>query len=97
MVRAILKKYESQDVQYHALRTRQAGQKRFVSVHILVPGDWSVMNGHRLCERIETDIDEQLPAAIVFTHLEALEDPASFEDTRLERKLPRSEKSPGSS
>ncbi len=55
------------------------------------------MNGHRLCERIETDIDEQLPAAIVFTHLEALEDPASFEDTRLERKLPRSEKSPGSS
>ena len=73
-------------VQYHALRSRQSGARRFVSMHILVPDGWTVRRGHRLLERIEADIRSALPGITVFTHLEPLGDPASWEDTKLDRE-----------
>jgi cation diffusion facilitator family transporter len=72
-------------VRYHALRTRQAGARRFISFHILVPGGWTVQRGHDLLERIEERIREAVPNSVVDTHLEPVEDPVSWEDTRLER------------
>jgi cation diffusion facilitator family transporter len=72
-------------VQYHALRTRQAGRWRFISVHILVPGDWSVQRGHDLLEEIEKRIRRIVPDSTVFTHLEPIEDPLSWQDTELKR------------
>ncbi len=81
-------------VQYHALRTRQAGARRFVSVHILVPGWWTVHEGHGLLERIEMDIRAALWNVTVFTHLEALDDPASWQDINLDRPDARPEKEP---
>jgi cation diffusion facilitator family transporter len=85
-VRRVLTAYASEGgVQYHALRTRQAAARSFVSVHILVPGGWSVQDGHRLLERIEADIREAIPNATVFTHLEPLEDAISWQDQGLER------------
>jgi cation diffusion facilitator family transporter len=95
---AILSRYQSQSgIETHALRTRQAGSRRFVSFHILVPGWWSVRQGHRLLEEIESEIRAALPGVTVFTHLEALDDPASYHDTTLDREHPeetRTEKSP---
>ncbi len=86
LVVAILTKYsEREGIQYHALRTREAAARRFVSVHILVPGAWTVAHGHTLLERIESDVREALPGTSVFTHLEPIEDPASFEDQNLDR------------
>jgi len=85
-IEAVLDRYSSQHVHYHALRTRRAGYRRFVSVHILVPGEWTVQHGHSLLETIESDIRAELPETIVLTHLEALEDPASWEDVGLDRK-----------
>jgi cation diffusion facilitator family transporter len=82
---AVLARYRSDEVQFHALRTRQAGARSFMSVHVLVPGGWTVQRGHRLLEQIERDIREAVPGLTVFTHLEPLEDPVSFEDTRLDR------------
>lgn len=70
----------SSAVRFHAVRTRQAGARRFVTMHVLVPGAWSVREGHELLERIEEEIRQALPGASVFTHLEAIEDPASFRD-----------------
>jgi cation diffusion facilitator family transporter len=70
-------------IQVHALRTHQAAARRFVSMHVLVPGDWSVRRGHGLLERIERDVRAALPNAIVQTHLEALETKASWEDEEL--------------
>lgn len=67
-------------VQYHAMRTRQAGSRRFVSLHVLVPGEWTVERGHRLLEQIEADIRKTLPNVTVSTHLESLEDGASWDD-----------------
>jgi cation diffusion facilitator family transporter len=75
-------------VQVHALRSRQAGARRFVSMHVLVPGDWSVQRGHELLERIEADIRRALPQTSVLTHLESLEDPASWDDIPLDRGVP---------
>jgi divalent metal cation (Fe/Co/Zn/Cd) transporter len=50
-----------------------------------VPGDWTVQRGHELLERIESDIRHALPDTVVFTHLESLDDPASWDDETLER------------
>lgn len=82
---AILDGHAIDGVQYHALRTRRSGAQRFVSVHIQVPGAWSVQRGHTLLEEIERDIRQELPRVHVFTHLEPVEDPVSWEDIRLDR------------
>jgi len=84
-IRSVLERYASEEVNYHALRTRQSGPRRFVSVHILVPGAWSVMDGHDLVERIEADLRATLPMLSVLTHLEPLEDPAAHDDLELDR------------
>jgi cation diffusion facilitator family transporter len=72
-------------VQVHALRSRLSGARRFVSMHVLVPGDWTVQRGHELLERIEADVRRALPTASVLTHLESLDDPASWDDMALDR------------
>jgi cation diffusion facilitator family transporter len=72
-------------VEYHALRTRQSGARRFVSLHVLVPGDWTVHAGHELLERIEAGIRGALPNTTVLTHLESLDDPRSWDDQALDR------------
>lgn len=83
------------DIEFHALRTRRAGRWRFVSFHVLVPGQWSVQKGHDLLEEIEERVRERLPGTTVFTHLEPLEDPASFTDTGLVRRPPDQEAGSG--
>jgi divalent metal cation (Fe/Co/Zn/Cd) transporter len=59
--------------------------KRFVSLHLLVPGDWTVKHGHDLAEQIEQQIRDTLSKSTVFTHLEPKEDIASYADQDLER------------
>jgi divalent metal cation (Fe/Co/Zn/Cd) transporter len=54
-------------------------------VHVLVPGQWTVQRGHHLLERIEADVRQALPGVTVFTHLESLDDPASWDDVALDR------------
>jgi cation diffusion facilitator family transporter len=84
-IRQVLDRYSQPPVQFHALRTRQAGVRRFVSMHVLVPGSWTVHQGHMLLEQIERDIRAALPPVTVFTHLESLDDPSSWQDTTLDR------------
>src|SRR5215216_423603 len=87
-VRGVLEPHRKAGVEFHALRTRQSGARRFVSLHVLVPGDWTVHEGHQLLERIEADIRGVVPNVTVFTHLESLDDPASWEDLALDREAP---------
>lgn len=85
-LREVLERYARDDgVEFHALRTRQSGARRFISVHVLVPGDWTVGRGHELLEHIEEDIRGVLPNASVLTHLEPLDDPRSWDDQSLDR------------
>ncbi|CAG0932383.1 Ferrous-iron efflux pump FieF [Thermoflexales bacterium] len=80
---SVLENYKPLGVEYHALRTRQAAARRFISFHILVPGSWTVQHGHEVLEQIEDEICRMLPGAIVTAHLEPLEDPVSFADQGL--------------
>lgn len=75
-IRVVLDSYQKEGAQYHSLLTRQAAASKFVTVHVLVPGDWTVQHGHHLLERIEQDIRTALPNSSVLTHLEALDDPS---------------------
>lgn len=84
-IREVLSKYAADGLQYHALRTRGAGVWRFMSVHLLVPGEWTVAHGHDLAEQIEREIRARVPRLTVLTHLEPIEDPVSWEDVGLER------------
>ena len=84
-IEMILDGYCKNGVNFHALRTRQAGSRDFVSMQIQVPGGWSVQQGHDLLEDIERDIRVALPFVTVFTHIEPLEDPRSWIDQGLER------------
>jgi cation diffusion facilitator family transporter len=77
---------QSLPIGYHALRTRQSGAQRFISVHVQVPGSWSVQQGHDLMEAIERDIRRAIPPASVITHIEPVEDPVSWKDVELERE-----------
>jgi cation diffusion facilitator family transporter len=79
-ITSVLDTLRQQGGDYHALRTRVAGAKSFVNVHILVPGNLSVQAGHDLCERLENEITAKLPHVEVLTHLEPLEDPKSWDD-----------------
>ena len=81
----ILEGYKEKGIQYHAMRSRQSGARKFASFHILVPDHWTVLEGHQLLEQIESDIRNALPGITVFTHLEPLNDPLSWEDTTLDR------------
>lgn len=84
-IRSVLGNYAAEGVQYHALRTRRAAALRFASVHLLMPGAWSIARGHDLAERIEGELRTTIPGLIIFTHLEPIEDPVSWEDVTLER------------
>lgn len=84
-IQNILRRYEQQEVCFHALRTRSAARRSFISFHALVPGTWTVQRGHDLLENVERDIRAAMPGATVFTHLEPLEDPTSWQDLTLDR------------
>jgi cation diffusion facilitator family transporter len=84
-IRAVLEPYKARGLDYHALRTRRAGRRRLVELHLLVPGAMSVREGHGLADEIEEAIRAALPGTAVLTHLEPIEDPASYGDQELFR------------
>ena len=85
-VEQLLSKYQPEGIEFHSLLTRQAGQRKFVSFHILVPGVWSVQQGHDLLEVVEEEVRNALKGPVtVFTHLEPIEDPVSHQDIGIDR------------
>lgn len=81
----VLKPYLTDGVQVHALRTRQAGVRRFVTFHVLVPDEWTVEHGHRLLEQMEASIRKDIPNVNIVTHMEPINDPSSWNDVALDR------------
>ena len=84
----VLATYRRDGTSFHAVRTRQAGQRSVVSLHVLVPGLWNVGRAHALVDGLERDIRSALPGAEVTTHIEPIEDPASLADAEFEREKP---------
>jgi cation diffusion facilitator family transporter len=87
-IQEVLIQHQQNGIQFHALRTRLAGARRFVTMHVLVPGNWTVQKGHDLCDQIELDIAHALPGTHTLTHLEPSEDPISWQDQDLDRLTP---------
>jgi cation diffusion facilitator family transporter len=90
-VKSILESYQPKGVEYHALRSRQAAARKFLVVHLLVPGDWTVRRGHQLAEEIETEVVKAIPQSNLVTHIEPIEDPISKQDIHIDRDAGLSE------
>ena len=82
-VKTILNEYSDKGVKYHALRSRQAAARKFMVVHLLVPGSWSVRRGHQLAEQIEEKVKAKIPNTNIVTHVEPADDPISMEDATI--------------
>ena len=80
----VLESFRARGIEFHALRTRQAGARAFVSLHVLVPDDWTVKRGHDLAHEVEHAIRTALPETSVLTHIEPLGDPVSYRDAELD-------------
>jgi len=86
-IKSILRKYCTHGVSFQGLRSRQSASRQFMSVHILVPGSWSVQKGHDLLEKIEKNICQSFSKMTILTHLEPAEDPKSADDISIDRKF----------
>ncbi|MFZ4510523.1 MAG: cation diffusion facilitator family transporter [Candidatus Nanopelagicales bacterium] len=80
VLRDFVGRYPAGELEFHGLQTRESGRDQFVSMHVLVPGSWTVTRAHDLVEDVEAAIKDVLPHAQVHTHLEPCEDPRSHED-----------------
>lgn len=88
-IERILDRYRAEEeVEFHALRTREAGRQRFVYVHLLVPDDWTVKRGHDLAERLKDDVATVLPGATTFVHVEPRYDALSYGHADLPEPVP---------
>ena len=78
IIHEIIGRYVTQQgIAYSSLKTRQAGSHKFISVHILVPANWTVQRGHDLLDLLEADIEKTLYGSHVLTHLEPIESPST--------------------
>jgi cation diffusion facilitator family transporter len=84
-VHSILGSYQSQGVGYHALRSRQAAARKFLVVHLLLPGEWTISAGHKLADQIENQVRDAIPNSNIVTHIEPANDPLSLQDASLDR------------
>src|SRR5207253_8085781 len=82
-VRAAIGRILPAGVTFHALRTRQAGARRFIDFHLLVPGAWSVKRAHDLTGHVEKAIEDALPGIEASVHIEPIEEPAAWKDSAL--------------
>ena len=86
-VKQYLDGLKTDTIEYHSLMTRQAGQRKFISLHLLIPGEWSVQQGHDFAEKIEETIEDMFSEPVtVSSHIEPIEDPASMRDIGIDRK-----------
>ena len=81
---AVLDRWRADDIDFHDVRTREAGHERFLQLHMLVPGEWSVQRGHDLVERVERELVASLEHLHVTIHLEPIGDPRAYESWRLD-------------
>lgn len=55
---------------YHKLRHRHSGRYHWVDFHLVVPGNWSIDQGHRVASRIEYEIEQALGDGNATAHVE---------------------------
>lgn len=89
-IKVYLDSLKEKNMEYHSLMTRQAGQRKFISFHLLVPGSWTVQQGHDNADMVEESIEDMFSEPVTVTsHLEPVEDPSSLNDIGIDRKKNR--------
>lgn len=82
----ILESLKEENLDYHSVMTRQAGQRKFIALHVLMPAQWTIQEGHNKVEKIEKSIRDLFDSPVtVFTHQEPIGDENSFSDIGLDR------------
>ena len=82
-LRSALTRYREQGIRFHSIRTRQAGATSFISLHVVVPGSWSVHRAHQLTTELEEDLKRRITRSVIYTHVESSDDPATWDDQEL--------------
>ena len=80
-----LEPYRREGIVFHDVRTRESGYARFVQMHMLVPGQWTVQRAHNLSEEVEEALTGALDHLRVTIHIEPVDDPRSYESWRLDQ------------
>lgn len=69
-IEELRKELDLMDVNYHNLRTRVAGNYRFIDIHIQIPKDESVGSAHNYCDMIENELSSVYENLSVTIHVE---------------------------
>jgi cation diffusion facilitator family transporter len=69
-IEELLREHYPQVEEFHRLRTRKSGNERQIDLHLVVPGDMTVAESHKLCDHLEGDLKRLLPGAVVLIHVE---------------------------
>ena len=70
VIRRIISSNAEGAIEAHDLRTRSAGRATFIEFHLVVPGTMAVAEAHRICDRLEEAIGNEVPGAEVLIHVE---------------------------
>ncbi|QHN26362.1 cation diffusion facilitator family transporter [Gordonia pseudamarae] len=84
---AVLDEFGTPEVTFHDVRTRESGHVRFMQMHMLVPGDWTVQRAHDLAEQVEARLEAVVDDLIPTIHVEPIGDPRAYEQWRLEENI----------
>jgi cation diffusion facilitator family transporter len=82
-VRAAVAGQLSPGMDFHALRTRRAGTRRFADFHLLVPGSMTVREAHHRTGMVEEAVRRALPGLEVTVHIEPIEEPEAHADSEM--------------
>jgi cation diffusion facilitator family transporter len=57
-------------IEFHDLKTREAGRARFIEFHLVVPSGMTVERSHAICDRIEDALKQAMSGSRVTIHVE---------------------------
>lgn len=80
----VLDRHRATGIDFHDIRTRESGHERFLQLHMLVPGEWTVQHAHDVTEDVEADLAALFEDLRITVHIEPLDDPRAYEDWRLD-------------
>ncbi|MEM2891450.1 MAG: cation diffusion facilitator family transporter [Thermoplasmata archaeon] len=70
VIEEVMKQHERDFVDFHRLRARKVGPERQIDLHLTIPRNLSVKEGHDLAEHIEHEIKKRLPNCVIVIHVE---------------------------
>jgi cation diffusion facilitator family transporter len=66
----VMKSYHGRFIEYHKLRTRKSGHIRHIDMHLVVPRQMTVEQGHALSHELTAEIGERLPHSQILVQIE---------------------------